>query len=262
MSYHRLGCVVKEKAGSMVTIREVAKECGLSPTTVSMVLNQAPLAQFIPEATKQRVIEIAQGMGYQPNPFAQALRSRHSHTVGVMVPDIADPYCAQILGGIEKSFSRSDYLLFLVDIQNDSSRFKKYLSVLLGRRVEGLIILANSLSFEPELLGALEAQKIPSVILGRELRNEALNWVATDNEVGAQQALEHLYRLGHRKIAFVRGPEMIIDSHHQWNGILAFAGTAGLELDPRLVVTLSNPFSSYEGGGGRTQKLPARKRSE
>jgi LacI family transcriptional regulator len=242
----------------MVTIREVAKECGLSPTTVSMVLNQAPLAQFIPEATKQRVIEIAQGMGYQPNPFAQALRSRHSHTIGVMVPDIADPYCAQILRGIENSFSRSDYLPFLVDIQNDSSRFKKYLNVLLGRRVEGLIILANSLSFEPELLGALEAQKIPSVILGRELDNEALNWVATDNEVGAQQALEHLYRLGHRKIAFVRGPEMIIDSHHQWNGILAFAGTAGLELDPRLVVTLSNPFSSYEGGGERTQQLLAR----
>ena len=224
----------------MVTIREVAKECGLSPTTVSMVSARPPLAQFIPEATKQRVIEIAQGMGYQPNPFAQALRSRHSHTVGVMVPDIADPYCAQILGGIEKSFSRSDYLPFLVDIQNDSSRFKKYLSVLLGRRVEGLIILANSLSFESELLSALKAQKIPSVILGREPGSDALNWVATDNEVGAQQAMEHLYRLGHRKIAFVRGPEMIIDSHHQWDGIRAFAGAAGLDLDPRLVVTLGD----------------------
>ncbi len=242
----------------MVTIREVAKQCGLSPTTVSMVLNKAPLAQFIPEATKQRVIEIAQGMGYQPNPFAQALRSRHSHTIGVMVPDIADPYCAQILRGIEKSFSRSDYLPFLVDIQNDSSRFKKYLNVLLGRRVEGLIILANSLSFEPELLSALEGQKIPSVILGREPGSEALNWVATDNELGAQQALEHLYRLGHRKIAFVRGPELIIDSHHQWDGIRAFAGTVGLELDTQLVVTLSDPFSSYEGGFERTQQLLAR----
>lgn len=242
----------------MVTLREVAKECGLSATTVSMVLNKAPLAQFIPEATKQRVIGIAQGMGYQPNPFAQALRSRHSHTVGVMVPDIADPYCAQILRGIEKSFSRSDYLPFLVDIQNDSSRFNKYLNVLLGRRVEGLIILANSLSFEPELLGALEAQKIPSVILGREPGSEALNWVATDNELGAQQALEHLYRLGHRKIAFVRGPELIIDSHHQWDGIRAFAGTVGLELDPQMVVTLSDPFSSYEGGVEGTQQLLAR----
>ena len=242
----------------MVTIREVAKKCGLSATTVSMVINKAPLAEFIPEATKKRVIEIAEGMGYQPNPFAQALRSRHSHTVGVMVPDIADPYCAQILRGIEKTLSRSDYLSFLVDIQNDSSRFKKYLNVLLGRRVEGLIILANSLSFEPELLGALEAQKIPSVILGREPGTETLNWVATDNEQGAQLALEHLYRLGHRKIAFVRGPQLIIDSQHQWDGICAFAGTVGLELDPGLEVTLSDPFSSYEGGFECTQQLLAR----
>jgi LacI family transcriptional regulator len=96
------------------------------------------------------------------------------------------------------------------------------------------------------------------VILGREPGSDALNWVATDNEVGAQQAMEHLYRLGHRKIAFVRGPEMIIDSHHQWDGIRAFAGTANLDLDPRLVVTLSDPFSSYDGGFERTQQLLAR----
>jgi LacI family transcriptional regulator len=243
----------------MVTIREVAKECGLSPTTVSMVLNEAPLAKYIPEATKQRVIEIAKEMGYQPNPFAQALRNRHSHTIGVMVPDIADPYCAQILSGIQSSFSQSNYLPFLVDIQNDSSRFKKYLNVLMARRVEGLIILANSLSFETELLSALENQKIPSVILGRELGTEALNWVATDNEGGAHQALEHLYRIGHRRIAFVRGPEMIVDSRHQWAGIRSFASAAGLELDPRLVVELSDPFSSYEAGFERTQQLLARK---
>jgi LacI family transcriptional regulator len=258
MVYHWLENLVKAGARTMVTIREVAKECGLSTSTVSMVLNQAPLSQFIPETTKQRVIEIAKGMGYQPNPFARALRDRHSHTIGIMVPDIADPYCAQILRGIEKSLSRSDYLSFLVDIQNDSSRFKKYLNVLLGRRVEGLIILANSLSFESELLSALEVQKVPSVILGREPGSEALNWVATDNELGAQQALEHLYRLGHRKIAFVRGPELIIDSHHQWNGIQAFADTVGLELDTQLVVTLSDPFSSFEGGFEGTQQMLAR----
>jgi LacI family transcriptional regulator len=224
-----------------------------------MVLSQAPLASYIPESTKKRVIQVAEGMGYQPNPFAQALRSRHSHTVGVMVPDIADPYCAQILRGIEKSFSRSSYLPFLVDIQNNPLRFGKYLNVLLGRRVEGLIILANSLSFETEVLSALESRKIPSVILGREPETDALSWVATDNESGTRQALEHLYRLGHRRIAFIRGPRMIIDSHDQWAGICSFAAASGLQLDPRLVVTLSDPFSSYEGGYERTKELLALK---
>jgi LacI family transcriptional regulator len=249
----------RAKAGAAVTIRDVARECGLSATAVSMVLNQAPLASYIPESTKQRIIHVAEGLGYEPNPFARALRSHRSHTIGVMVPDIADPYCAQILRGIENSFSRSSYLPFLVDIQNNPLQFKKYLNVLLGRRVEGLIILANSLSFETELLNVLESRRIPSVILGREPGTPALSWVATDHDSGTQQALEHLYRLGHRKIAFIRGPRLIVDSQHQWAGICSFAAAAGLELDPRLVVTLTDPFSSYEGGYERTKELLALK---
>jgi len=249
----------KAQTGAAVTIRDVAKECGLSPTTVSMVLSHAPLASYIPQATKKRILDAAEQLGYQPNPFAQALRSRHSHTIGVMVPDIADPYCAQILRGIENSFSRSNYLPFLVDIQNNRSRFKKYLNVLLGRRVEGLIILANSLSFETELLNALESRRIPSVILGRKPEADALSWVATDNQAGTRLALEHLYGLGHRKIAFVRGPKMIVDSHHQWAGICSFAAEKGLELDSKLVMTLSDPFTSYEGGYECTRRLLALK---
>ena len=124
------------KKGQTVTLRDVARECGLSATSVSMVLSHSPMATYIPEHTKQRIIHVAEALGYQPNPFAQALRKRHSHTVGVMVPDIADPYCAQILRGIENSLSHSNYLPFLVDIQNNRLRFKKYLNVLLARRVE------------------------------------------------------------------------------------------------------------------------------
>jgi LacI family transcriptional regulator len=243
----------------MVTIREVAKQCQLSATTVSMVLNQRPMANQIPEATRQRILRVAEGLGYQPNPFAQALRSRHSQSVGVMVPDIADPYCAQILRGIENCFSQSDYLPFLVDIQNDSEQFKKYLNVLIARRVEGLIILANSLSFETELLDAPATRKIPVVILGREPETDSLSWVATDNAAGTRQAMEHLYGLGHRKIAVIRGPEMIVDSHHQWAGICSFCSAAGLKLDPRLIASLTAPFSSYEDGYERTQQLLALK---
>jgi LacI family transcriptional regulator len=222
-----------------------------------MVLNRAPLARYISESTKKCVIQVAERLGYQPNPFAAALRSHRSHTIGVMVPDIADPYCAQILRGIENSLSHSSCLPLLVDIQNNRLRFKNCLNALLGRRVEGLIILANSLYFETELLTALESRRIPSVVLGRQLEAGALNWVATDNDAGARQALDHLYRLGHRKIAFIRGPGMIVDSHHQWAGISSFATAANLELDPRLVVTLSNPFSTYDGGYECTRELLA-----
>ncbi|MGH9430259.1 MAG: LacI family DNA-binding transcriptional regulator [Terriglobia bacterium] len=242
----------------MITIRDVAKTSGYSVTTVSMVLNDAPLARHIPDKTKTHVKQIAEDLGYRPNPFARALRSQRSHSVGVMVPDIADPYCAQILRGIEGRLVRSGHLAILTDIQNNRTRFKRQLGVLLERRVEGLIILANSLYFETELLQGLEKWKVPSVILGRQLERSPLNWVATDNEAGTHMALQHLYKLGHRKIAFIRGPKMIVDSAYQWKGISSFAADAGLELNPRLVVPLKTPFSTYEGGYALTKELLGR----
>lgn len=244
----------------MVTIRDVARECGFSRTTVSMVLNDAPLARYIRAATKARVKQVAERLGYHPNPFARALRSQRSHTIGVMVPDIADPYCAQVLRGIEHKLSGYGHLPILTDIQNDRTRFKRHLGVLLGQRVEGLIVLANSLYFETDLFEALENRKVPSVILGRQLERSALSWVATNNEAGTHMALQHLYELGHRRIAFIRGPKMIVDSGHQWKGINGFTKEAGLELDPDLVVTLESPFSTYQGGYELTNLLLRRKR--
>jgi LacI family transcriptional regulator len=88
---------------SVTTIRDMAKESGFSPTTVSLVLNKAPLACSIPVATKKRIEETAKKLGYRPNLFARSLRSKRTHTVGVMVFDMTDPYCTLILRGIESS---------------------------------------------------------------------------------------------------------------------------------------------------------------
>lgn len=243
----------------MITIRDVARKSGYSVTTVSMVLNEAPLARYIPTKTKDHIKTVAEKLNYHPNPFARALRSQRSHTIGVMVPDIADPYCAQILRGIDRSVSGAGHLAILTDIQNNRNRFRRQLGMLLGRRVEGLIILANSLYFETDLIQGLENWKVPSVILGRQLERSPLNWVATDNEVGTHMALQHLFKLGHRKIAFIKGPKMIVDSAHQWKGMCSFARDAGLELNARLMVTLKTPFSTHEGGFALTKQLLSRR---
>src|SRR5205823_11401141 len=86
---------------SVVTIRDVAKASGFSSTTVSIVLNNAPLARYIPPVTKKKIETAAKKLGYRPNLFARSLRSKRSHTVGVMVFDMTDPYCTLILRGIE-----------------------------------------------------------------------------------------------------------------------------------------------------------------
>ena len=143
----------------MVTIRDVAKESGFSSTTVSIVLNNAPLARYIPAATKKRIERAAKKLGYRPNLFARSLRSKRSHTVGVMVFDMTDPYCTLVLRGIENSLYQSSFLPILTDMHNERSRFERYLEMLLDRRVEGLIVVANWLFLDINLLADLEKEQ-------------------------------------------------------------------------------------------------------
>jgi LacI family transcriptional regulator len=247
----------------MVTIRDVAKESGFSSTTVSIVLNNAPLARYIPPATKKKIEKAAQKLGYRPNQFARSLRSKRSHTVGVMVFDMTDPYCTLVLRGIENTLYQSSYLPILTDVHNERSRFERYLEMLLDRRVEGLIVLANWLFLDINLLGDLEKSSIPTAMIGCELETDSMSSVIVDNEVGGYLALEHLHSLGHRKIAFIRGPKALTDTMPRWRGIRNFAKEYGLELDPRLIMELPesrDPMSSFESGLKLTEELVRQKR--
>jgi LacI family transcriptional regulator len=247
----------------MVTIRDVAKESGFSSTTVSIVLNNAPLARYIPAVTKKRIERAAKKLGYRPNLFARSLRNKRSHTVGVMVFDMTDPYCTLVLRGIENTLYQASYLPILTDVHNERSRFERYLEMLLDRRIEGLIVLANWLFVDINVLGDLEKSSIPTVMIGHELQAGSTSSVIVDNEVGAHMAVEHLYSLGHRKIAFIRGPKTLSDSVPRWKGIRAFAKEKGLDLDPRLTVDLPesrDPISSFEAGYELTEHLIKQKR--
>ena len=239
----------------MITIRDVAKCSGYSITTVSIVMNDAPLARYIPEGTKLRIRSVARELSYRPNVFARSLRSKRSHTVGVMVFDITDPFCTQTLRGIENALYSSTYAPILTDIQNDRERFRRHLQMLLDRRVEGLIALANSLFLETSSLGALEQRGVPTVAIGRQLETNSISSVIVDNEAGARTALAHLYELGHRKIAFLRGSKMLVDSEERWRGLSAFAGEVSLSIDPKLVVELKKPAASSEQGRKATEEL-------
>jgi LacI family transcriptional regulator len=244
----------------MVTIRELAKQIGLSPTTVSMVLNSAPLARHIPEETKHRVREGAKKFGYSPNPFARYLRSNRSATVALLLSDITDPYCAAVLRGIDSSLYPSHYIPVLLDIQNSRARFKHNLQKLVDRRIEGIIGIANSLLLQTALLTTIEKHRIPIVLIGRDMAGTEISSVSIENEVGAYQAVKHLYELGHRKIAFLKGPKEIVDSAQRWKGIKQFANEVGLTIDPKLIVPLHQPGTSHEGGFEATKELIRRKK--
>ena len=244
--------------GGASTIRDVARESGYSASTVSIVLNSAPLSRYIPEETKIRIQSAARKLGYRPNPLARSLRSQRSNTVGVMVFDITDPFCTPILRGLETSLYQANYLSLLADAHNELYRFERYLEMLLDRRVEGLIVIANWLMTDIKLLADLTEKQVPTVIAGRAYEIDTVSTVSVDNETGAALALEHLYRLGHREIAFLRGPKALASSGQRWKGIRTFANSMGLKLDAKRVAELPESLdanSSFEAGALLTTEL-------
>jgi LacI family transcriptional regulator len=234
-----------------VTLLDVARRSGFSPSTVSIVLSDAPLSRYVAATTKERIRKAAESLGYRPDIFARSLRSRRSNTIGVLVFDISDPFCVLILRGIEKRLHSTPYLPILMDAHHERKQFEGYLDLLLERRVEGLIVVANWLFDEGGLLTGLKGKKMPTVVVGRDLSEKSIGSVIVDNEAGGYQAVKHLYELGHRQIAVIRGPQKLSDSNRRWSGIQRFAAERDLPLDGRLVRELPaaiDPISGFEGG--------------
>jgi LacI family transcriptional regulator len=248
----------QKQAPNRVTILDVARKSGFSASTVSIVLNEAPLSRYVAAATKEHIRKTAKALGYRPDAFARSLRSRRSHTIGVMIFDISDPFCTLILRGIEKTLHSTEYLPIMMDANNERKQFESYLAMLINRRVEGLIVVANWLFAETDLLADMQKHRIPTVVIGRDLTQDRISSVLVDNAAGGYAALDHLYQLGHRKIAFVRGPQSLHDSATRWRGVEKFAAEHGLDLDPKLIRQLPDlreANSGFDGGMELTDDL-------
>ena len=242
----------------LITMRDVAQATGFSPATVSIVLNNAPLARYIASTTRQSIEETAKRLGYRPNAMARFLRSRRSQSIGVILFDVTDPFCIPILRGIENALYPLAYLPIFADAHNQRDRFERYLEMLLERHVDGLIVVANWLFVDIDVLADLNKREIPAATIGWELPGNRVSSIMVDNEAGGRQALEHLYERGHRKIAIIRGPKRLIDTAPRWRGIQKFAQSVKLELDPSLTLQLPDVFdatSSFEHGYRLTEEL-------
>jgi len=247
----------------LVTMRDVAHATGFSPATVSIVLNNAPLARYIAPTTRQRIEETAKRLGYRPNAMARFLRSKRSQSIGLLFFDVTDPFCTPILRGIENALYPLGYLPIFADAHNQRERFERYLEMLLERHVDGLIVVANWLFVDIHLLADLNKREIPAATIGWEIPGSRVSSVMVDNEAGGRLALEHLFQRGHRRIAIIRGPKRLIDSGPRWRGIQKFAQSVKLELDSNLILQLPDVFdanASFEQGYRLTEELLQSKR--
>jgi DNA-binding LacI/PurR family transcriptional regulator len=242
--------LAQRKAGH-VTLLDVARGCGFSVSTVSIVLSEAPLSQNVAARTREKIRAMASKLGYHPDAFARSLRSRSSQTIGVLAFDLSDPFCIPVVRGIQAGLFPAHYLPLLIDAQTQRRLFDSYVKMILERRAESLIVIASWVFEETNLLADLKKNHVPIVIIGRDLSERGINSVLVDNEAGGALAMRHLMELGHRKIAVIRGPEEMFDSEPRWAGIRRAAEAAGIKLNPRLVFQLPglvDPASGFEGG--------------
>ncbi len=156
------------KPEGRVTLRDIAERSGFSISTVSLVLNQAPLAQNLAQATQAKVREVAAALGYRPNSFARTLKTRRSGTLGVIAFDITDPFCGEILRGIEKELAATPYLAIMMDVRGDQQQFEHCIEVLVDRHVEALIVVANWLCLDLGVFTQMETHQAPVLVVGRE----------------------------------------------------------------------------------------------
>src|ERR1035437_6350470 len=134
--------MVQQRSGH-VTLLDVARACGLSVSTISIVLSGAPLSQNVAASTRQKVRAMAQKLGYYPDAYARSLRRRRSQTIGVLAYDLSDPYCIPIVRGIQAGLQPASYLPLLMDAQTQRGLFDNYLQMILERRAEGVIVIAS-----------------------------------------------------------------------------------------------------------------------
>jgi DNA-binding LacI/PurR family transcriptional regulator len=213
----------------VVTLKMVAQHVGLTPGTVSAVLNDAPSARSIPEKTKNRIHAAAKELDYKPNFFARSLRNKRTYTIGVIAEEIGDSYGSLVISGIEEYLREKDYFFLTVVHRHNPELLKRYTQLLMQRGVEGFIAVDVQLT---------EALLLPTVAVPGHKNFPGVTNIVLDHEHAARVALKHLIQLGHKDIAFMKGQPFSSDSEDRWQAICKVAGELKIRIRPELSVQI------------------------
>ena len=214
----------------MVTVYDVANASGFSIASVSRALNGQP---GVSEATAERIREIAEGLGYQPNDVARSLVAKSTQTIALLLPDITNPFFPELVKGVQSVADREGQVLLLSDRADLGTKLAKDMAVLRRKQVDGVIVVAGTLGAETN--DSL-FHGIPTVFLDRHVEAFRVPSVGVDHEAGAYQATSHLIQLGHRRIAHIAGPADVAVSRQRLAGWTRACREAGIDVDPSMIV--------------------------
>ena len=233
----------------VITLKAVAQHLGLTPGTVSAVLNDSPSARSIPQETKNRIRAAAKELNYRPNFFARTLRNKRTYTIGVIAEEIGDSYSSPIISGIEEYLRKRDYFFLTVVHRHDPALLSRYSQILSERGVEGIITVDTTVQ---------EAPMLPTVAIAGHKRLKGVTNIVLDHESAAVLALNHLKDLGHQRIALMRGNPLSSDSKDRWDAICRVAAHVGLSVDPELTIQIDTDDATPMLGYPFTKQLLAR----
>jgi LacI family transcriptional regulator len=219
----------RAKHPRVVTLKMVADYVGLTPGTVSAVLNAAPSSRAIPIQTKKRIHAAAKKLDYRPNFFARSLRQQRTFTVGVIAEEIGDPYGAMVISGLEEYLRKKNYFFLTVVHRHDPELLQRYALMLQQRGVEGLITVDTVLE---------ESPAVPTVAVAGHKNIRGVTNVVLDQRQAAALALCHLKELGHTHIAFMKGNPLSADAKSRWHAICEVAQELGIQIHPELTVQI------------------------
>ncbi|MDQ6787858.1 MAG: LacI family transcriptional regulator [Acidobacteriota bacterium] len=234
-----------------ISLKELAAHLGLSPTALSIVLNDAPAAATIPQETKDRIFAAAARFKYRPNYFARSLRAQRSFTLGVIVPELSDGYSSMVLSGVEAALSKEGFFYLTASHLHREDLLEHHPKMLLERQVEGIIAVDTPIRFQTDL---------PVVTVSGHGKIEGVTNVILNHRHAAELGVGHLFTLGHRRIAFIKGQDFSSDTLVRWETIETAARRRGIKLDADLIAQLEGDIPSPEIGYIAAQKILTRKK--
>jgi LacI family transcriptional regulator len=236
-----------EKPDAPVTIKTIARVAGVHPSTVSRALSPHRKAR-IREDTVRRIKELADSLGYEPNPWARSLRTRRSLTIGLVLPRLTD-FLAQMFEGAEDRAREHGYQPVAASTRDDQAEERRVITAMLERRVDGLIIATSSAA--SPFLDELAGRHVPFQLLNRTSGNHPA--VSVDDELGGYWATKHLLGRGHRRVGLVGGPRRFSSAAMRLRGFERAHAEAGLAVDPALI--MESGFDSVSGASAASVLL-------
>ncbi|MBE2270426.1 MAG: LacI family DNA-binding transcriptional regulator [Anaerolinea sp.] len=225
----------------MATIKEVAEYARVSVATVSRVVNNTG---YVSTDLRERVEQAMSSLNYKPSALARSLRRQETLTVGVLLPQLNQPFFSTLAFAMEKTLFASSYKTIICSSEEDVAKEAAYIDMLLRQRVDGVLIVPTGQSVEN--VNRLITGHVPAVLIDRDLPNMTINRVLTNNSDGACQAMRHLLELGHRRIAVIGGPPYSRAIEQRLHGIKRAFAELELPYDNRS--TIMSTLTEFEMG--------------